>query len=313
MRLRWLGWAGAELEADGATVVIDPLEDAGAVFAPLGERAAGTPVPRVVPPTPAKAVAGLVTHLHRDHTDASALTSALVPGAPLFEPPPGGGDSLEQLALTQADQELAASGLERRPTAPWESATAGRFTVTALPACDGIGDPQVSWLVEGDGRAGPAPRRHDVPRLVVADGPPPRALRRGAGAGERRGADLSPPPAGESAARRARPGSGGDRRADPRRPPGDSDSRGGLRGRGDLRARGRRRRSASQKRPPTRACRSGSSSPGRRSRSRPAPEALGELANGPSREPARRRGPGRPTPRSGGRAPAAARRCPRSA
>jgi L-ascorbate metabolism protein UlaG (beta-lactamase superfamily) len=151
MRLRWLGWAGAELEADGATVVIDPLEDAGAVFAPLGERAAGTPVPRVVPPTPAKAVAGLVTHLHRDHTDASALTSALVPGAPVFEPPPGGGDSLEQLALMQADQELAASGLERRPTAPWESATAGRFTVTALPACDGIGDPQVSWLVERGG------------------------------------------------------------------------------------------------------------------------------------------------------------------
>jgi L-ascorbate metabolism protein UlaG (beta-lactamase superfamily) len=37
MRLTWLGWAGAELEADGATVVIDPLDDAGAVFAPLGE------------------------------------------------------------------------------------------------------------------------------------------------------------------------------------------------------------------------------------------------------------------------------------
>lgn len=47
MRLTWLGWAGVELEANGATVVVDPLQDAGAVFAPLGERAQATPVPRV--------------------------------------------------------------------------------------------------------------------------------------------------------------------------------------------------------------------------------------------------------------------------
>jgi L-ascorbate metabolism protein UlaG (beta-lactamase superfamily) len=35
--------------------------------------------------------------------------------------------------------------------APWESATAGPFTLTALPAADGIGDPQVAWLVEAGG------------------------------------------------------------------------------------------------------------------------------------------------------------------
>ena len=29
MRLTWLGWAGAELEAGGATVVIDPLGGRG--------------------------------------------------------------------------------------------------------------------------------------------------------------------------------------------------------------------------------------------------------------------------------------------
>src|SRR6476620_11599488 len=80
MRLTWLGWAGAELEVDGATVVIDPLDDAGAVFAPFGERAAGTPLPDVVAPRPSAAVAGLVTHLHRDHADAAALVAALVPG-----------------------------------------------------------------------------------------------------------------------------------------------------------------------------------------------------------------------------------------
>jgi L-ascorbate metabolism protein UlaG (beta-lactamase superfamily) len=151
MRLTWLGWAGAELEANGASVVVDPLEDAGAVFAPLGERSAGTPLPEVVAPSRGRSVAGLVTHLHRDHADARALAAALAPGAPVLEPPAGGGDALEELALAQADQELAAAGLERRRVAPWESVPVGPFTITALPAADGIGDPQVAWLVEAEG------------------------------------------------------------------------------------------------------------------------------------------------------------------
>lgn len=151
MRLTWLGWAGAELEADGATVVIDPLEDAAAVFAPLGEAAAGIPLPQIVAPSPGRAVAGVVTHLHRDHADAAALAGALIPGAPVLEPPAAGGERHENLALLQADQELTAAGLTRRPVEPWESGSAGPFTLTALPAVDGIGEPQVSWLVEADG------------------------------------------------------------------------------------------------------------------------------------------------------------------
>lgn len=151
MRLTWLGWAGVELEADGATVVIDPLQDAGAVFAPLGEPASSAPLPQVVPARAGRAVAGLVTHLHRDHADAAALATALVPGAPVFEPPAGDGDELEELALVQADRELTAAGLDRRRLAPWALATAGPFTLTALPAADGVGDPQVAWLVEADG------------------------------------------------------------------------------------------------------------------------------------------------------------------
>jgi L-ascorbate metabolism protein UlaG (beta-lactamase superfamily) len=151
MRVTWLGWAGVELEADGATVVVDPLEDAGAVFAALGARAQATPVPRVVAPSAGRAVAGLLTHLHRDHADAKALVGALARGATVLEPLAGGGDKLEELALLQAEHELAAAGLERRRVAPWQSVTAGTFTLTALPASDGLGDPQVSWLIEADG------------------------------------------------------------------------------------------------------------------------------------------------------------------
>ncbi|MFL5886438.1 MAG: MBL fold metallo-hydrolase [Thermoleophilaceae bacterium] len=151
MHLRWLGWAGAELEVDGATVVIDPLDDPGAVFAPLGERAAAVAPPEVVWPSADRAVAGLVTHLHRDHADARALAAALAQDAPVLEPPRPGADALDDAALAQADQELAAAGLDRRSLAAWHSLTAGPFTLTALPAVDGTGDPQVAWLVEAGG------------------------------------------------------------------------------------------------------------------------------------------------------------------
>jgi L-ascorbate metabolism protein UlaG (beta-lactamase superfamily) len=69
----------------------------------------------------------------------------------VLEPPAAGGDDLEDAALAQADHELTASGLERRRVAPWETVTVGPFTLTALPAADGIGDPQVAWLAEAGG------------------------------------------------------------------------------------------------------------------------------------------------------------------
>jgi len=47
---------------------------------------------------------------------------------------------------------LGAAELTRRVAAPGESVTVGPVTCTALPADDGLGDPQVSWLVEAGGR-----------------------------------------------------------------------------------------------------------------------------------------------------------------
>ncbi len=88
MRIRWLGWAGVEIEADGVTVVIDPLADPGATFAPLGEEASRVTLPTVVPPQAGAAVAGLVSHLHRDHADAGALAGPW-PVTPASTSPPG--------------------------------------------------------------------------------------------------------------------------------------------------------------------------------------------------------------------------------
>lgn len=151
MRVRWLGWAGVEVEAAGERVVIDPLQDAGAVFAALGKRARECSPPEVVAPLPG-ALAGMVTHLHRDHADAAALQAALAPGAPVLEPNGYGGVGLEQLGIAQADHELQAADLQRHATTPWATTQVGPFTLTALPAVDGAGDPQTSWLVEADGK-----------------------------------------------------------------------------------------------------------------------------------------------------------------
>lgn len=152
MEVRWLGWAGVEIASEGASVVVDPLVDPGATFAALGEGADRTPLPSVVPPrAEGAALAGLVTHLHRDHTDAGALAGALAGGAQVLGPAWPGGEAIENLGLAQADAELDRAKLSRREVEPWEQIEAGPFRLTALPAVDGLGDPQVSWLIEADG------------------------------------------------------------------------------------------------------------------------------------------------------------------
>ena len=98
------------------------------MFAWLGERAHAVPLPEVVAPQPG-AIAGLLTHLHRDHADADALVAALATGATLYEPLDYGGQGVERLALPQADQELAAAELARagRPV-PGRASPPGRST-----------------------------------------------------------------------------------------------------------------------------------------------------------------------------------------
>jgi L-ascorbate metabolism protein UlaG (beta-lactamase superfamily) len=153
MRIRWLGWAGVEIEADGAAVVIDPLADPGAVFAALGEEASRAKLPTVIAPEArGTAVAGLVSHLHRDHADAGALGAAIAPEASVYEPRWPGGADVENLALAQASAELDREGVRRREVDVWARLEVGPFVLTAMPAVDGLGDPQVSWLVEADGQ-----------------------------------------------------------------------------------------------------------------------------------------------------------------
>jgi hypothetical protein len=112
----WLGWAGVEIEAHGERMVVDPLQDARAVFAWLGERAEAITIPEVVAARPG-AIAGLLTHLHRDHADAAALSTVLGAGATVYQPVDYGGEGRERLAVAQADHELTAAALARQPAA----------------------------------------------------------------------------------------------------------------------------------------------------------------------------------------------------
>ncbi|GAB3744824.1 MBL fold metallo-hydrolase [Amycolatopsis oliviviridis] len=145
MRVRRLGWAGLEIEASGERLVIDYVQDLSPLFTGWkpGEGLA-TPGGRVS--------AALVTHLHRDHTDASALADVLSPGAPVLRPAPGHGDEVDNVTTLTAEHELAVHGQAVEVADPWSTRDLGPFRVTAVPAVDGLGDPQLNWVVEADGQ-----------------------------------------------------------------------------------------------------------------------------------------------------------------
>jgi len=145
MQIRRLGWAGLELEADGHTALVDLLQDTTWL-----ERFVGAP--RTPLPGPSRpADLALVTHLHADHTDAVSLARALKPGAPVLRPSPGSGEELENAGIEPAEAGLREAELATRVVEPWETVEIGPFSISAFPAADGAGDPQVSWAITADG------------------------------------------------------------------------------------------------------------------------------------------------------------------
>ncbi len=144
MRIRRLGWSG--IEQDGDTLLVDYILDTSEL--PLRDDC--QPFPRAS--TPASAVAGLLTHLHADHADPIALAAALREGAPVFrpEPAPGSGPDLELTA--HAEAAFGKVALNTHIVDAWTSHEAGPFSLHAVPAVDGFGDPQVSWVIESGGK-----------------------------------------------------------------------------------------------------------------------------------------------------------------
>jgi len=132
LRIQRLAWAGIRLQLPQATLFIDPLINPDAwgtaledPLIPVGDAVGDTYV--------------AVTHAHPDHFDAKAAAQALSKGGALIYP--AGTNPLP-----------IPPGARARPSALWEPQLLGDFTATAVPASDGYGDPQVSWVVSAGGR-----------------------------------------------------------------------------------------------------------------------------------------------------------------
>lgn len=81
--------------------------------------------------------AALITHLHPDHFDAATLRECI-------------GDGVVLCPLG-TEEKVAAEGLTARGVGVWEQVDAAGFACTAVPAVDGLGDAQVSWVVADAG------------------------------------------------------------------------------------------------------------------------------------------------------------------
>lgn len=132
LRIQRLAWAGIRLQLPGATLFIDPLispEAWGSALAdpliPVGDAVGDSHV--------------LITHAHPDHFDPKAVAQALHNGGVLAHP--AGVNPLP-----------VPPGARTRPSPLWEPQLLGDFTATPVPAADGYGDKQVSWVVTGGGR-----------------------------------------------------------------------------------------------------------------------------------------------------------------
>ncbi|MFI6026640.1 MBL fold metallo-hydrolase [Amycolatopsis magusensis] len=145
MRVRRLGWAGLELEAGEGRLVIDYVRDLSPLFTGW-KPGDGLAVPG------GTVTAALVTHLHRDHTDAAALAEVLAPGTPVLRPAPGHGDDVDNVTTLPAERELTSHRLAAEIVNAWDTREIGPFRVTAVPAVDGLGDPQLNWVVEAGGQ-----------------------------------------------------------------------------------------------------------------------------------------------------------------
>jgi L-ascorbate metabolism protein UlaG (beta-lactamase superfamily) len=131
MIVRRLTWAGLELQTSETTAVVDLLGGRPGLSQYAGDPQEELLAPAAAPGTVAGAA---VTHLHTDHFDVEALQRALSPEAPVLCP-------------SAVVDQVAEKGLNARGIELWETADVAGLQFTAVPAVDGFGAAQVSWVV----------------------------------------------------------------------------------------------------------------------------------------------------------------------
>ena len=132
LRAQRLAWAGIRLQLGKDSLFLDPLIAPEVWGESLGD-----------PLVPVEVAEGrrwvLITHPHPDHFDRKAARSAL-------------GETGAVVCAPDAAAAVAAAGFRVRSVALYEPVLLGEFTATPVPAADGNGDSQVSWIVSGGGR-----------------------------------------------------------------------------------------------------------------------------------------------------------------
>ncbi|MCG8413441.1 MAG: MBL fold metallo-hydrolase [Pseudomonadales bacterium] len=126
-----LTWAGVKLVHEDTTVFIDAVgTDIWDGNAPGG----------LVPLTAETGRSyALITHAHNDHFDFAGLKEVL-------------GERGYVIVHEDEATYVASRGLRVVPAKMWVPVARGGFLFTAVPAVDGFGDSQVSWVVSVDGK-----------------------------------------------------------------------------------------------------------------------------------------------------------------
>lgn len=129
MKIQRLSWAGIKIESDGQILLIDAVENYQGRGSSIG------PADPYIFSDHTQADVILLTHLHSDHYDKDLINATLKPNGKLF-------------SSDQITSELINDGLNPIGLALGASYTIGNFTVTPVFGMDGVGDKQVSWVVE---------------------------------------------------------------------------------------------------------------------------------------------------------------------
>ena len=131
LRVQRLAWAGIRLQLPIGVLFIDPLTSPDVWGPALGDKL----VP-VGDGNGSRYV--LVTHSHSDHADPLAIREAL--------------GATGQLIYPETAPPPHVPGVRMRAAKLYEPLLLCDFTATPVPAADGFGDPQVSWVVSAGGK-----------------------------------------------------------------------------------------------------------------------------------------------------------------
>jgi L-ascorbate metabolism protein UlaG (beta-lactamase superfamily) len=129
MKIQRLSWAGLKIESNGQILLIDAVENYQGGSAAIG------PEHPYIFSDHTRADVILLTHLHSDHYDKDLIHVALKSDGKLF-------------SSDQITTELITDGLNPTGLALGVAHIIGNFTITPVFGMDGIGDKQVSWVVE---------------------------------------------------------------------------------------------------------------------------------------------------------------------